>query len=109
LAAPWGYVEMLEAIADPAPERHDEICEWLGEEYDPKAFNAAAREAEVAALKDAVFPLNCGLRRMLTILDLAPIEVGEPRMKQHGFLDLVLGLLDQPRLARLQRRHFVLH
>jgi hypothetical protein len=41
---------MLEAIADPEHERHAEICEWLGEEYDPNAFDAAARQAEVASL-----------------------------------------------------------
>jgi hypothetical protein len=41
---------MLEAVADPAHKRCDEICEWLGEGYDPKAFNAAARDIEVAAL-----------------------------------------------------------
>jgi Plasmid pRiA4b ORF-3-like protein len=50
VGGPWGYGEMLEAIADPEHERHDEICEWLGEEYDPNAFDAAAREAEVASL-----------------------------------------------------------
>ena len=50
VGGPWGYAEMLEAIADPEHVRHDEICEWLGEEYDPSAFDAAVREAEVAAL-----------------------------------------------------------
>jgi hypothetical protein len=50
IGGPWGYGEMLEAIADPEHERHVEICEWLGEEYDPNAFDAAARQAEVASL-----------------------------------------------------------
>jgi hypothetical protein len=50
VGGPWGYGEMLEAIADPEHERHAEICEWLGEEYDPNAFDAAARQAEVASL-----------------------------------------------------------
>ncbi len=50
VGGPWGYAEMLEAIADLDHERHDEICEWLGEGYDPTAFNAAAREVEVAVL-----------------------------------------------------------
>jgi hypothetical protein len=50
VGGPGGYAEMLEPLADPNHERHDEIIEWLGEEFDPKAFNVAAREAEVAAL-----------------------------------------------------------
>ena len=27
---PWGYAEMLEAIADPKHERHAELTEWIG-------------------------------------------------------------------------------
>ena len=45
---PWGFAEFLDAIADPANERHDELCEWHGGDFDPAEFdvddvNAALR------------------------------------------------------------------
>ena len=40
---PWGYQELLEALADPEHERHDELTEWLngyeGVGFDPEAFD----------------------------------------------------------------------
>jgi hypothetical protein len=50
VGGPWGYAEMLEALADPADERHAETREWLGKDFDPNAFDAEPRQAEVAAL-----------------------------------------------------------
>ncbi|HYA79962.1 MAG TPA: plasmid pRiA4b ORF-3 family protein [Methylocystis sp.] len=50
VGGPWGYAEMLEAIGDKKHERHAEIREWLGEEFDPKVFDPEPLEAEVAAL-----------------------------------------------------------
>lgn len=50
VGGPWGYAEMLEAIGDKRHERHDEIREWLGEDFDPKAFDPEPLKAEVAAL-----------------------------------------------------------
>ncbi len=35
----WGYVEFLEAIADPENEQHDEMREWIGRKFDPEAFS----------------------------------------------------------------------
>jgi hypothetical protein len=35
---PWGYEELLAAIADAHHERHEELSEWLGEGFDPEAF-----------------------------------------------------------------------
>lgn len=35
----WGYYEMLEVIADPSHEEHEEMLEWLGEGFDPEAFD----------------------------------------------------------------------
>jgi hypothetical protein len=46
---PWGYPEFLEAIADPENERHDELLEWIGGEFDPEAFDVAAVNAELQA------------------------------------------------------------
>ena len=35
----WGYYNMLEAIKDPRHLEHDEILEWMGNEFDPEAFS----------------------------------------------------------------------
>ncbi len=38
----WGYYELLEAIRDPAHERHEELSEWLGDGFNPEAFDLDA-------------------------------------------------------------------
>ncbi len=35
----WGYYTLLDTIADPKHEQHDEMVEWLGEEFAPDAFD----------------------------------------------------------------------
>ena len=35
----WGYEEFLEAIKDPEHEQHNEMLEWIGEEFDPEYFD----------------------------------------------------------------------
>jgi hypothetical protein len=35
----WGYENLLEIIADPSHEEHGSMMEWLGEEFDPEAFD----------------------------------------------------------------------
>jgi hypothetical protein len=50
VGGPPGYAEMLEALADPAHERHAEMREWLGEDFDPLDFDAEPLSADVAAL-----------------------------------------------------------
>lgn len=47
---PWGYEEMLEAIKDPEHERHDEIREWLAEDFDPHVIDIEALTSNVATL-----------------------------------------------------------
>jgi hypothetical protein len=37
---PWSYEDFLEAIADPRHERHADLMEWIGGEFDPEAFDA---------------------------------------------------------------------
>lgn len=37
-----GYAELLEAIADPSNERHEELRQWVGPDFDPEAFAPAA-------------------------------------------------------------------
>lgn len=36
---PWAYDELLTVIADPEHERYEELTEWLGEGFDPEAFD----------------------------------------------------------------------
>ena len=50
VGGPWGNGEMLEALEDPGHEHHAEILEWLGEDFDPNAFDAEPLKADVAAL-----------------------------------------------------------
>ena len=45
---PWGFADLLAAVADPADERHAEVSEWLGE-FDPAEFSVEAAEARVRA------------------------------------------------------------
>ena len=35
----WGYYELLETLADPNHPDHDNMLEWLGEEFDPQALD----------------------------------------------------------------------
>jgi pRiA4b ORF-3-like protein len=47
---PWGYAEFLGAIKDPKHERHAELTEWIGDDFDPDDDNARRLTAEVADL-----------------------------------------------------------
>ena len=38
---PWGYHELLEALKDPSHPEHDEMVDWLDEDFDPEAFDIA--------------------------------------------------------------------
>ena len=42
---PWGYAELLETVRDPEHPDHEELREWLGEEFDPEAFDIDAVNA----------------------------------------------------------------
>jgi len=35
----WGYYELLETIADPDAEDHEDMVDWLGGDFDPDAFD----------------------------------------------------------------------
>jgi hypothetical protein len=47
---PWGYAELLEAIKDPKHERHAELTEWIGDEFDPERVDKNWLADEVATL-----------------------------------------------------------
>jgi hypothetical protein len=47
---PWGYAELLEAIKHPMHERHAELTEWIGDDFNPDADGAEWLSAEVDAL-----------------------------------------------------------
>jgi hypothetical protein len=34
-----GFCDLLDALADPANERHEELLDWLEDDYDPDAFS----------------------------------------------------------------------
>jgi hypothetical protein len=50
IGGPWGYGEFLEALADPKHERHDEMREWAGEDFDPDLLDVGALKANVDML-----------------------------------------------------------
>jgi hypothetical protein len=43
----WGYAELLAAIGDPEHPEHEEMVEWLDEDFDPAAFDLAAINARL--------------------------------------------------------------
>ena len=50
VGGPWGYGDLIEALQDPNSQRHAEMREWVGDDYDPHKFDAESLEADVAAL-----------------------------------------------------------
>lgn len=36
---PYGYADLLEALADPAHEEHERLKEWVGEYFEPNTFD----------------------------------------------------------------------
>jgi len=45
---PWGYADLLAAVADPDDSEHADMLEWLDPEFDPEEFD---RDAVNAALR----------------------------------------------------------
>lgn len=39
IGGPWGYPDFLEAVCNPKHERHEDVLEWFGGEFDPEAFD----------------------------------------------------------------------
>jgi len=50
VGGPWGYAEFLQAINDPKHERHAELSEWIGDDFDPDDVDADRLADELATL-----------------------------------------------------------
>jgi hypothetical protein len=50
VGGPWGYAEFLDVIRDPTYERHAELKEWVGCDFDPNHVDNEGLAAHVAAL-----------------------------------------------------------
>ena len=46
----YGYADLLAILKDPDHEEYEETRDWLGEDFDPAAFDFAAHAARVAAV-----------------------------------------------------------
>jgi pRiA4b ORF-3-like protein len=46
-----GFYNLLEAISDPGHEQHEELLDWLGDEFDPEAFSATEINRRLAPLR----------------------------------------------------------
>jgi hypothetical protein len=46
-----GFYNLLEAIHDPGHDQHEELSEWLGDDFDPEAFSLDAVNRSLAYLQ----------------------------------------------------------
>ncbi|MFW6061311.1 MAG: plasmid pRiA4b ORF-3 family protein [Planctomycetota bacterium] len=49
----WGYYQLLETIADPDADDHDDMAEWLGGGFDPDFFDLEEVNAVLAGWRGA--------------------------------------------------------
>lgn len=47
----WGYANLVEIISDPDHPEHDEMLEWLGDEFDPETFDREAIDRGLAQIR----------------------------------------------------------
>ena len=50
VGGPWGYSDLIDALADPNHQRHAELKEWIGGNFDTFAFNIDEHAKAVDAL-----------------------------------------------------------
>jgi len=46
-----GFYHLLEAISDPTHDRHEEMSEWMGGDFDPEAFSVDDVNRRLAPLQ----------------------------------------------------------
>jgi Plasmid pRiA4b ORF-3-like protein len=46
-----GFYNLLEAISDPEHEQHEELLDWLGDDFDPQAFSVEEVNRRLALLQ----------------------------------------------------------
>lgn len=49
----WGFYRMLDTINDPSDPEHEEMREWLGDEFDPDAFDPDTANASLNGMAHA--------------------------------------------------------
>ena len=54
VGGPWGYVEYLEVLCNPNHERHTEMVEWRGSNFDPKVVDVPGIEKEQVNARQAL-------------------------------------------------------
>lgn len=47
----WGYAELLEVTSDPSHPEHEEMLEWIAEDFDPERFDIAEVNAIIWQVK----------------------------------------------------------
>jgi hypothetical protein len=47
----WGYADLLEALADPKHEQHQELRDWIGDDFDPEAFDLDSVNRQLQQLR----------------------------------------------------------
>jgi Plasmid pRiA4b ORF-3-like protein len=52
VGGPWGYGELLEALADPSHERHSELKEWFADDFNPHVVDVDRLSEKVAYLAE---------------------------------------------------------
>jgi hypothetical protein len=50
VGGPWGYSDLIDALADPNHQRHAELKGWIGGHFDPVAFDSDEHAKAVDAL-----------------------------------------------------------
>jgi len=48
---PWGYANLLEAVRNADHGEHEEILEWVGEEFDPEKYDVTAANTELQSVR----------------------------------------------------------
>jgi hypothetical protein len=48
---PFGYAHLLTVLSDPAHKSHEEMTEWVPEDFDPEIFDLALINEELEALR----------------------------------------------------------